>query len=105
MERGEGEMKEEARKKIAKFIYEHHYSRMFRTWEELKEKYHGSAESNMQEADAILALEGEDWRIAVVEKVSELPRQTSENEYLGKVFIAKESDLAGWVKEVIRDNE
>jgi predicted Rdx family selenoprotein len=44
------------REEVAKFIYEHHHPRMFDTWEELKDKYRGSAEINMNEADSILAL-------------------------------------------------
>ena len=47
---------EDLRERIAKYLYEHHHPRMFDTFEELKTKYHGSAESIMQEADQILVL-------------------------------------------------
>jgi len=47
---------EKVREEVAKYIYEHHHPRMFHTWGELKEKYHGSAEGIMQEADQILSI-------------------------------------------------
>lgn len=60
-------------------------------------------------ADRILALEGEDWRIVVVEKEGELPERTHIcirnslfDNYTGIGYKVAQQDMLkeGWIKEV-----
>lgn len=46
----------EPREKLAEWLYEHHYPRMYWKFAELKENYAGSAECICNEADSILDL-------------------------------------------------
>lgn len=84
-------MKEEARDKINKY---------------LTEKFICSVDEAPNdecflEADAILSLEGENWRIAVVEKESEPPGAVVRDFPSANIVEIRETYQAeGWVKEV-----
>lgn len=52
----ESKQVERVREKIAKFLYETHHPRIYGSWEELCQKYKGSAEGVRQQANQILAI-------------------------------------------------
>jgi len=88
-------MKEEAREKIAEVLcpwYE--YCNTRKQYGCFTKREHWELCRYIAFADAILALEGEDWRIAVVEKKSYPPDEFTGHEHY---FMLK----AGWVKEVV----